>query len=106
MTQEILVRKRFGRVDWRLISAIDPDTILRKGDIAALQVAPRSITSIHAMNPSSSQAIIENLTFADVETEGARSLADANLVKLCRLSQLCLEYLLHCQAFLERSVAV
>ncbi len=48
------------------------------------------------------QAIIENLTFSDVESEGARSLADANLIKLCRLSQLCLEYLLHCQEVLER----
>ena len=48
------------------------------------------------------QAIIENLTFSDVESEGVRSLADANLVKLCRLSQLCLEYLLHCQEVLER----
>ena len=48
------------------------------------------------------KAIIENLTFADVESEGVRSLADANLIKLCRLSQLCLEYLLHCQEVLER----
>ena len=31
-------RKRSGRVDWRLVSAIDPDTISRKGDISALQV--------------------------------------------------------------------
>ena len=54
---------------------------------------------------SVSQAIIENLTYADVESEGVRSLADANLVKLCRLSQLCLEYLLHCQEVLEGYVA-
>jgi hypothetical protein len=51
----------------------------RKGDVDALQ------------------AVIETLTFADVEGEGGRSLADANLVKLARLAQLCLEYLLHCQ---------
>ena len=48
------------------------------------------------------QAVIENLTFSDVQSEGVRTMADANLVKLTRLSQLCLEYLLHCQEALEQ----
>jgi hypothetical protein len=60
----------------------------RKGDVDALQ------------------AVIETLTFADVEGEGERSLADANLVKLARLAQLCLEYLLHCQGKLEQQRAL
>lgn len=58
----------------------------RKGDVDALQ------------------AVIETLTFADVEGEGERSLADANLVKLARLAQLCLEYLLHCQGKVRGAV--
>jgi hypothetical protein len=79
-------RGRTGRerVDWRLLAAIDPDAVQRDGDIDALQAA------------------IENLTFADVQGEGVRTLADANLVKLARLSQMCLEYLLHCQEALEQ----
>ena len=79
-------RGRTGRerVDWRLLAAVDPDVVQRDGDLDALQ------------------AIIENLTFADVQGEGVRTLADANLVKLARLSQLCLEYLLHCQEALEQ----
>eukprot|EP00961_Rhodomonas_salina_P239834 3240122-Rhodomonas_salina.2 len=76
-------RTREGRVNWRLVASLDPDAVERSGDIAALQ------------------AVIENLTFADVGGEGVRSLADANLVKLARLAQLCLEYLLHCQDVLE-----
>eukprot|EP00286_Rhodomonas_abbreviata_P007234 CAMPEP_0181337274 /NCGR_PEP_ID=MMETSP1101-20121128/27917_1 /TAXON_ID=46948 /ORGANISM="Rhodomonas abbreviata, Strain Caron Lab Isolate" /LENGTH=397 /DNA_ID=CAMNT_0023447729 /DNA_START=113 /DNA_END=1302 /DNA_ORIENTATION=- len=83
-------RPREGRVNWRLIASLDPEAVERTGDVTALQ------------------AVIENLTFADVGGEGVRSLADANLVKLARLSQLCLEYLLHCQDVLEtqRSKAV
>ena len=72
------------RVDWRLIAAVDPDAVQRDGDLDALQ------------------AVIENLTFADVQGEGVRTMADANLVKLARLSQLCLEYLLHCQEALDQ----
>jgi hypothetical protein len=78
---------RRERVDWRLLAAIDPDAVQRDGDIDALQ------------------AILENLTFADVQGEGARTIADANLVKLARLAQLCLEYLLHCQDALEQQNA-
>jgi len=77
-------RARRERVDWRLLAAIDPDAVQRDGDLDALQ------------------AVIENLTFADVQGEGVRTMADANLVKLARLSQLCLEYLLHCQEALDQ----
>ena len=79
-------RGRTGRerVDWRLLAAVDPDAVTRDSDLDALQ------------------AVIENLTFADVQGEGVRTLGDANLVKLARLSQLCLEYLLHCQESLEQ----
>ena len=78
-------RGRSGRerVDWRLLAAVDPDTVARNCDFDALQ------------------AVIENLAFADVQGEGMRTMADSNLVKLARLSQMCLEYLLFCQETLE-----
>lgn len=69
-------RKRQGRLDWKLLSSVDPDTVARRGDVVALQ------------------AVIDNLTFADVELEGFQ---ERNLVKLLRLSQLAVEYVVHSQ---------
>jgi hypothetical protein len=71
--------RRDGCIDWRLLSSVDPDTVARRGDISALQT------------------VIDNLTFADMEKEGAWVSADRNLVKLLRLAQLCIEYLVHTQ---------
>jgi hypothetical protein len=76
--QEIpyVFRKRQGRLDWKLLSSVDPDTVARRGDVVALQ------------------AVVDNLTFADVELEGFQ---ERNLVKLLRLSQLAIEYVVHSQ---------
>jgi len=76
--QEIpyVFRKRQGRLDWKLLSSVDPDTVARRGDVVALQ------------------AVVDNLTFADVELEGFQ---ERNLVKLLRLSQLAVEYVVHSQ---------
>jgi hypothetical protein len=71
--------RRDGRLDWRMLSSVDPDSVARRGDIRALQ------------------SVIDNLTFADMESEGAWASADRNMVKLLKLSQLCIEYLVHTQ---------
>ena len=78
-------RKRNERVDWRKIAAVDPDRIAREVDFKTLQEN------------------INNVTFCDVESElsgpDERPL-DPNYVKLFKLAQLTIEYLLNCQQYL------
>lgn len=44
-------KERRGRIDWRLIATVDVNRVAREADIDTLQ------------------ALIENLTFADIDTE-------------------------------------
>ncbi len=53
-SNSLTVRSRSGRVDWRLVSAIDPDSVLRKGDISALQASTQSLWIKYYRNPQNS----------------------------------------------------
>ena len=76
-------RKRNERVDWRKIAAVDPDRIAREVDFRTLQDN------------------INNVTFCDVESElGSDGPLDPNYVKLFKLAQLTIEYLLNSQQYL------
>ena len=96
-------RVRSGKVDWRLICAIDPDSIYRRGDVSALQVIALMLSlhySFYGRNLC--QAVIENLTFSDIEHDAISARDEADVLKFCKLSQFCLEYLLFCQQELDR----
>ena len=80
----VLFSKRTARLDWRQLARVDVDRVMREGDFDALQEN------------------IENLTFADIEREHMSAQADSNFVKLVRLSQLIIEYLLYSQEYLEQ----
>ncbi|XP_055978023.1 cilium assembly protein DZIP1L [Sorex fumeus] len=77
-------------VDWRRISALDVDRVARELDVAALQEN------------------IAGVTFCNLEREACSRCGqpvDPVLLKVLRLAQLTIEYLLHCQDCLSASVA-
>ncbi|KAK3586230.1 hypothetical protein CHS0354_014051 [Potamilus streckersoni] len=75
-------RKRYERVDWRKIASLDIDNVSRTLDFKSLQ-----------------ENII-NITFCNIEAELDTRFVDPNFVKLFKLAQLTIEYLLHSQEFL------
>ncbi|XP_069873068.1 cilium assembly protein DZIP1L [Dipodomys merriami] len=81
---------RRGSLDWRRISALDVERVARELDVAALQ---ENIASV---------------TFCDLGREACGRCGhpvDPALLKVLRLAQLTIEYLLHCQDCLSASVA-
>ncbi|KAI8503930.1 Zinc finger protein dzip1 [Branchiostoma belcheri] len=79
-------RKRFERVDWRKIASVDVDRISRELDFHSLQDN------------------IMNITFCDIQQEVDLRMVDPTFVKLFRLAQLTIEYLLHSQDYLTNIV--
>ncbi|XP_069647902.1 cilium assembly protein DZIP1L [Haliaeetus albicilla] len=78
-------------VDWRHLSAIDVDRVAREVDVAALQEH------------------IAGVTFCNLDGEQCphcRQPADPVLLKVLRMAQLSIEYLLHCQECLGTSLAM
>ncbi|XP_023368823.1 zinc finger protein DZIP1L isoform X2 [Otolemur garnettii] len=77
-------------MDWRRISALDVDRVVRELDVATLQ---ENITGV---------------TFCNLDQEVCSRCGqpvDPALLKVLRLAQLIIEYLLHCQECLSTSVA-
>ena len=79
-------RSRSGRVDWAALGTVDIDSIVQQGDLDALQ------------------SVLDNVSYADLASEGVRTAADAQLVKFGRVAQLGLEYLLHVQDVLASAL--
>jgi len=77
-----LYRERKGKVNWRNISNLDIDDLIGRGDVRALET------------------YLSNITFANIEKEDLEKFGDATLLKLFRLSQYGLEYLLNSQNYL------
>ncbi|XP_048745463.2 cilium assembly protein DZIP1-like isoform X2 [Ostrea edulis] len=80
-------RKRYERIDWRRIASIDVDQVARTLDFNALQDN------------------IMNLTFCNIEAEMDVRMVDPNFIKLFKLAQLTIEYLLHSQEYLTGVVS-
>ncbi|XP_077958068.1 cilium assembly protein DZIP1 isoform X5 [Gasterosteus aculeatus] len=84
-------RPRRESVDWRRINAVDVDLVVSQLDLDALQEH------------------IGSVTFCSLDGERCQrchSPVDPALVKLLRLAQLTVEWLLHCQEFLAHNVRV
>eukprot|EP00158_Paraphelidium_tribonemae_P009666 Partr_v1_DN28927_c4_g1_i11_m25253 putative DAZ interacting protein len=79
-------KKRREAIDWRLLSSVNMDKLVRERDIVSLQ------------------KVLENVTFCDIEKEAFDTM-DPNFIKLFQLSQLIAEYLLHCQSTLVATQA-
>ncbi|KAJ3060290.1 Zinc finger protein dzip1l, partial [Rhizoclosmatium hyalinum] len=80
-------KRRTERLDWRLLASLQVERVQREVDITALQ------------------EIMENITFCDVDSEDVRYV-DPNFLKLFKISQLIIEYLVHTQDFLTDTQAV
>ncbi|XP_046519815.1 cilium assembly protein DZIP1L [Equus quagga] len=81
---------RHESMDWRRISALDVDRVARELDVATLQEN------------------IAGVTFCNLDREACSRCGqpvDPALLKVLRLAQLIIEYLLHCQDCLSASVA-
>lgn len=81
---------RCENIDWRRISALDVDRVARELDVATLQEN------------------IAGVTFCNLSQEVCSRCGqpvDPALLKVLRLAQLIIEYLLHCQDCLSASIA-
>ncbi|CAG9318619.1 unnamed protein product [Blepharisma stoltei] len=72
-------KQRFGKINWEQIKYLDLDTAFQAGDIDNLQ------------------PIIENLTYSTIDREDLERIGDSNVLKIFKLSQLAIEYLLFVQ---------
>ncbi|KAL3686002.1 hypothetical protein R1sor_004024 [Riccia sorocarpa] len=75
-------QRRLSRIDWRKLHTIDVDKIIREADVGTLE------------------AILDTIAFSDVQGEDTRNFTEANFIKIFRLAQLMVEYLLHVQELL------
>ncbi|XP_017793552.1 PREDICTED: centromere protein F [Habropoda laboriosa] len=76
------------RIDWNRISNIDIDRIIRERDF-------------HSIDDN-----ISNVIDYCLESEYDIKILDSNFVKLFRLAQLAVEYLLYCKQYLDHSVII
>ncbi|KAJ3320558.1 Zinc finger protein dzip1 [Boothiomyces sp. JEL0866] len=83
--KEFYFKPKRQRINWRILTALNVDEIVRKNDIESLQ------------------NIIENVTFCDVQDSGVSLVTldletvDPNMLKLFQLAQLIIEFLLYTQ---------
>ncbi|KAG0600897.1 hypothetical protein M758_11G069200 [Ceratodon purpureus] len=75
-------QKRLARIDWRTVHTIDVDRVIREVDIDTLET------------------VLDTIAFGDIQGEDTRNFTEANFVKIFRLAQLMVEYLLHVQELL------
>jgi len=67
--------KRHGKINWRMIYAIDLERVIHEGDVETLV------------------AQLENLMYANFDVDDLQACSDVQYVKLFQLAQLALEYL-------------
>ncbi|CAM6094918.1 unnamed protein product [Calypogeia fissa] len=75
-------QRRLSRIDWRKLHTIDVDRVIRQVDLDALE------------------SVLDTITFADIQGEDTRNFSESNFIKVFRLAQLMVEYLLHVQELL------
>ncbi|KAG1653769.1 hypothetical protein FOA52_006499 [Chlamydomonas sp. UWO 241] len=74
---------RRSRIDWRMLHGVDINPIIRDVDLDTLE------------------RVVAVIAFGDIEAEDTRNLTELNFVKVFRLSQLTVEYLLYVQDCLQ-----
>lgn len=87
-TPQLSFQKRCGHVDWKKLASVDVDEVTRNLDFRALQEN------------------IYNVTFCNIESEVIPGSVDPNFLKLFKLAQLMIEYLLHSQEYLSEVLHV
>ena len=79
-------QQRRGRLDLRAVSQVDLERVIRDVDVDVLQ------------------AFLENITFSNLREEDLRFLTDQLVIKLFRISQMTIEYLLYAQENLTENL--
>ncbi|WIA31397.1 hypothetical protein OEZ86_002296 [Tetradesmus obliquus] len=79
---------RRSRIDWRLLHGVDINKLIRDTDLDTLE------------------RLVGCLAWGDIEAEDSRHLSEASFVKVFRLAQLLLEYLLYVQDSLKHTNSV
>ncbi|CAD6208945.1 GSCOCG00010759001-RA-CDS [Cotesia congregata] len=82
------VHRNKVRVDWNRIGSIDIDRLIRERDFSTIDEN------------------INNVVDYNLESEYDIKILDPNFVKLFRLAQLSVEYLLYCKQYLDHSVII
>lgn len=72
---KFIFRPRTGRINWRVLHALDLERVVREGDVETIQT------------------YLDNITFARFGKEDVEAASDDGLVKLVQLAQLCMEFL-------------
>jgi zinc finger protein DZIP1 len=72
-----------GRINWRQLMNVDLDRVVKEIDLQTLET------------------LLNNLTYANLDKDDLDRLGDAHFVKLFRLSQLTIEYLLYTQDYFQ-----
>ncbi|CAF0924834.1 unnamed protein product [Brachionus calyciflorus] len=78
----LIFKKKSSRIDWRKIASVDLDRIARDLDVYSLQDN------------------IDHITYCNIESELDTRLIDPNYIKLFKISQFTIEYLVHSQNYL------
>ncbi len=77
-------QERTGGINWREVNRIDADRLVRDVDLRLLQ------------------SILNNITYSKLEEPDLQRFGDATYIKLFRLAQLSIEYLLYTQDYVDR----
>jgi Iguana/Dzip1-like DAZ-interacting protein N-terminal len=80
---ELSFKQRYGKINWDQVRDLDLETILSQGDIESLQ------------------SVLENLTYSILDRDDIQRIGDSNLIKVFKLSQLAMEYLISIHAQLD-----
>jgi len=74
---------RQGRINWREVMNTDVEKMISQVDLAQLE------------------QLLQNLTYANLDREDLERIGDTHFIKLFRLSQMSIEYLIYTQNYLE-----
>ena len=80
---KFVFQERQGRINWRTVLNSDLDKIVKDVDLRQLE------------------CLLQNLTYAQLDREDIERMGDAHFVKLFRLAQMSIEYLIYTQNYLE-----
>ena len=83
MPPKFSFQERSGHINWRLLMNTDIERIVRDVDLKQLE------------------SLLQNITFAQLDRDDLERLGDQHFIKLFKLSQLSIEYLLYTQSYLE-----
>ena len=78
-----MFKERSGRINWRQLMNMDIERVTKEIDLPSLEL------------------MLNNVTYANLDREDVERLGDQHFVKLFRIAQLTIEYLLYTQDYFQ-----